>query len=342
MAGGAISQQDIQSFYDMLKELEWNVSSDSKRLEIFQRVESAKDELDENMDELQKNYQDVKANEQSSANRALTAATTAATSLGLMEALRGRAEQEADAAADADMTAYLETFRCTYGNGKTEKGGFDLIELPGGNDNDLMQLRADYFSLAKSLKERKESLGMKPGIESEIDPDNIEEELAKIKFALYNNENVGITGGAYSSLYRAKALDSEEDQAKIDADKEKSEKRFKYGATAAGVGIVGGVLGNLIINANAVKEKSNELRSKREQIVSDLHDVMQQIVDECNANINDMKQNLLSEEAYNSGNLEDDNEEKIPYSEYVKEIEDLTPIENLSEIQRIKDISVCK
>ncbi|MBO7644680.1 MAG: hypothetical protein J6S57_00025 [Alphaproteobacteria bacterium] len=191
--------------------------------------------------DLKKIYDDAKAREQSLANRTLTAATTAATGLGMMEAFRGHAEQEADAAADADMTAYLETFRCTYGNGKTEKGGFDLIELPGGNDDNMMQLRTEYFDLAQSLKERKESLGMKPGIESEV-------VLDKAQMGLYNNENVGITGGAYSSLYRAKALNSEEDKTKIESDKEKSEKRFKYGATAAAVGVAGGIIGNSLIN----------------------------------------------------------------------------------------------
>ena len=225
--------------------------------------------------DLKKAYDDARANELSAANRALTALTTGVTSWGMKEAFRGHAEQEADAAADTDMTAYLETFRCTYGNGKTEKGGFELIELPGGNDDNMMQLRTEYFDLAQSLKERKESLGMKPGIESEV-------VLDKAQMGLYNNENVGITGGAYSSLYRAKALNSEEDKTKIESEKEKSEKRLKYGATTAAVGVAGGIIGNSFINGklgDLIKKKSQKVNTDRVISVLDSKNIVKTFSD---------------------------------------------------------------
>ena len=193
------------------------------------------------LEALKKRYDDAKARENSLANRLLGGLTMAATGLGGMELAMGLAEQRADEEAARDMAAYLETFRCSYGNGHSVKAGLEPIELPGGNDGELMNLRNEYVNLAASLKERKESLGMKPGIESE-------EILDKANMGLYDDENVGITGGAYSSLYRATALNSEEDQAKINADKEKSEKRVKIGGTVAGVGAVGGAVGNSMIN----------------------------------------------------------------------------------------------
>ena len=185
-------------------------------------------------------YDDAKNKEQSLANRTLTAATTAATGLGMMELMMGKAEQKADADAEQDMAAYMATMRCTYAGGKSVKAGPEEVELPGGNDGKLMSYRSEYIALAKSLKERKTAMDMLPGIESE-------EILDKAEMGLYDDESKGIEGGAYASLYRAKQ-GSEEDQKKIDADKEKSAKRVKYGATALAAGAAVGVVGNSLIN----------------------------------------------------------------------------------------------
>ena len=213
-------------------------------------------------------YKKAKEKEQSLANRTLTAATTAAMGIGGMELAMGLSEQKADKDAEADMKAYLSTFRCKYTDGKSFKGGPDPIELPGGNDEKIMSYRNEYISLAKDLKERKEALGMKPGIESE-------EILDKAEMGLYDDENVGITSGNYASLYRATALNSEEDQAKIQAEKDKSAKRVKGGAIAVGVGAGVGILGNSLINGKlgeaikARKEKNKEdmkkLKDKEEK-----------------------------------------------------------------------------
>lgn len=214
------------------------------------------------LEELQKAYEEAKANEQSLANRTLTALTVAATGLGGMELARGLAEQKADKEAEADMTAYIETMRCTYGDGKQVKAGPEEIELPGGNNAELMKLRSEYFALASDLKERKEALGMKPGIESEVIMD-------KSEMGLYDDENIGITDGAYASLYRAKALNSETDQAKINEDKEASKKRVIGGAVAAGVGVVGGVVGNSLINGKLGEKIKNSKNNKNDSDIKE-------------------------------------------------------------------------
>ena len=215
------------------------------------------DEKAKDLKDKQDAYDEAKAKEQSTANKMLGGLTTAATGLGGMELAQGLAEQNADDAAAADMAAYLATFRCTYGNGTSVKGSMEPIELPGGNDSQMMKLRQEYFALAASLKERKESLGMKPGIESE-------EILDKAEMGLYDDENVGITQSAYASLYRAQT-GSAEDQAKIDADKSKSEKRVKGGAIAAGIGVVGGIAGNALINGGS--DKGDGLADKLKDLV---------------------------------------------------------------------------
>jgi hypothetical protein len=229
------------------------VCPEGKRLD-----KEAKECIDDLLDEKIKNYEDKKANEQSTANKTLTALTTAATGIGGMELAMGLSQQKADKEADANMEAYLQTFRCSYGEGKQVKAGPEEIELPGGNIPELMKLRNEYVALAADLKERKTALGMKPGIESE-------EILDKATMGLYDDENIGITGGAYASLYRAKMLGSEEDQAKIDSERKASKNRVIAGGVLVGVGVVGGIVGNALINSkkkNSEKETSKSANKK--------------------------------------------------------------------------------
>jgi hypothetical protein len=200
----------------------------------------------EKLEQLKQIYEKEKNNEQSLANRMLTAAAVAAAGIGGMELAQGLAEQKADKEAEADMNAYISTMRCKYGNASV-KAGSEEIELPGGNDANMMKYRSEYMSLAADLKERKNALGMTPGIESE-------QILDKSQMGLYTQENVGITSGNYSSLYRAKMLESEADQEQIDANKQTSKKRVVGGGVAAGVGVAGGAVGNLLINGKSEKK----------------------------------------------------------------------------------------
>ena len=203
---------------------------------------------------LQQKYDEAKAIEQSKANRMLTALSVAAAGIGGMELAMGLAEQKADKEAEQDMAAYIATMRCSYADGQQVKAGPDEIELPGGNSSELMSLRNEYFALANDLKERKTALGMKPGIESE-------EIIDKAQTGLYDDESLGIDSGAYASLYRAQMLGSEEDQAKIDENKETSKKRVIAGGVLSGVGVVGGMVGDSMINGKLgemIKENKNK------------------------------------------------------------------------------------
>jgi hypothetical protein len=204
-------------------------------------------------------YDAAKEKEQSSANRILTAATTAVTGIGAMQALQGLSEQKADKDADAYMAEYIATMRCSYGNVSRIDVGNKPIELPGGNNKALMNYRDEYFALAESLKERKEALGLMPGIESEVI-------LDKANMGLYDQENTGITSGNYASLYRAKMLNNKTDKTKIEEDATKSANRMKYGAIAAGVGVVGGLVGNSAINGKLgelIKEAKGNAANNR-------------------------------------------------------------------------------
>ena len=204
----------------------------------------------------QKEYEEAKANEQSKENRTLTALSVAATGIGGMELAMGLSQQAADAYADQSMAAYIATMRCTYGDGKQVKAGPDEIELPGGNSSELMSLRNEYFTLAKDLKERKDALGMKPGIESE-------EIIDKAQTGLYDDESLGIDSGAYASLYRAQMLGSEADQSKIDDERKASKNRVIAGGVLVGAGVIGGILGDSLINGKlGEKIKANKEKRK--------------------------------------------------------------------------------
>ena len=195
----------------------------------------------ERLEKLRQAYDDARETEQSHENRLLTAGATVATGLGAMELAKGLSEQNADKTAEQSMASYIATMRCKYGNGKQVKVGQEEIELPGGNDAQMMQLRAEYIALANDLKTRKEALGMRPGIESE-------EILDKSQIGLYDDENIGITDGAYSSLYRAQIYETQKDQEQIDKDAKTSKNRVIGGAVAGGVGAVGGALGDSLLN----------------------------------------------------------------------------------------------
>jgi len=251
------------------------------------------------LEELKQQYEDAKANEQSTANRRLTALTTAATGIGGMELAQGIAEKSADKDAQLNMDAYIATMRCTYGNGKSVKASLSEVELPGGNDATIMQYRNEYMTLASDLKQRKESLGMKPGIESEVIYD-------KSTMGLYDEENVGISGGNYASLYRAKMLGSEEDQTKITEEQSKAANRLKYGAIAAGAGVAVGIVGNSVINGKIgekIKEIKNNINYRRKE-ESVLKDLKQCLKDAGATNVDKLKFNKFTPSLLNLDNID--------------------------------------
>ena len=214
----------------------------------YDNSQTSENEADpERLAKLRQAYDDARETEQSHENRLLTTGATVATGIGGMELAKGLSEQNADKTAEQSMASYIATMRCKYGNGKQVKVGLEEIELPGGNDAQMMQLRAEYIALANDLKTRKEALGMRPGIESE-------KILDKSQIGLYDDENIGITDGAYASLYRAQMYGTQKDQEQIDKNAETSKNRVIGGAVAGGVGAVGGTLGDSLING-----KLNEL-----------------------------------------------------------------------------------
>ena len=218
---------DIRAAYDALKE----------------SLNSAENLYNEYQSELNENLDAMRETEQSFENRMLGGATMGATGIGGQMLASGLAEQAADDAAIMDMNAYLATFKCDYGMGLNINGGETNITLPGANV--LLPLRNEYIELATRLRQAKESLGLPPGIESVeiLDPTNAN---------LYDNAAVGVTDYALDTAAE-RAVSTETDE------------KIQTGAITAGVGAAAGLVGNLIINRDAPKERSREITAEYEK-----------------------------------------------------------------------------
>lgn len=148
----------------------------------------------EDQGKLQANLDKAKANEKSLENRITGAVGIGGVGIGGMMIGGALSERAADDYAESDMAAYINTFMCDYGDGNTVRGGQTNVEIPGGNE--LIDLYARYARLANDLKLRKESLGIKPGIESDVIID-------KASTGLYDDVGTGVVGGGYASIARA-------------------------------------------------------------------------------------------------------------------------------------------
>ena len=221
------------------------------------------------IDELRDNAQKMKDKEQSTANKLLGAAGIGATGIGGMQLASAMAEQNADADAERAMRAYLATFHCNYGNTKNIAGGERDVELPGGNE--LINLYSEYVNLANDLKTRKTALDMRPGIESESI-------LDAATSGLYDDDAIGKTSGAYTSLARALMDPTGADAAAWAAQKEETADKKKTGIITAGIGAAGSLAGNLALNSG--KDKQNKVDE-----ILNKYDKKKQLLDELESNV---------------------------------------------------------
>lgn len=234
------------------KETTCIVTACDKYYIVSEDKKSCEKDPEQEIQELKDKAQAAKDKEQSTENKLLGAIGIGATGIGGMQLASALAEQSADAAALTDMTAYLETFKCTYGNNASVSGGTANIETPGGNS--LLPLYTEYVSLANDLKLRKNMLGMSAGIESQAI-------LSSANGNLYNNDTTDKTTGAYASLARALSDPTGADAQKLAQQQTETADKLKTGAIVAGVGAIGSLAGNLIINKDKYFNKDGEYKS---------------------------------------------------------------------------------
>lgn len=226
-----------------------SVTENTTNAEIFDILDNlvSYDVKLDNYRQAQKAYEEAKAKEQSLGNRILGAAAIGAGGVGGMMLASGLAEKKADTDAEQDMSAYLATFKCDYGSGMNVKGGESNITLPGANV--LLPLYNEYVSLAVDLKSRKEALEMKPGIEAEVI-------LNASETGLYDNQSMEMNG-AYASVSKALMNPDGADAELLQAQSDKTSQNIKTGAVVGGVGIVGGVVGDVLLNGG-IFDKNTE------------------------------------------------------------------------------------
>ena len=227
-----------QELQEMIPDLR-NLLQQGRLLQFLGKL-ADREETADRLEKLKKQYEEAKANEQSFSNRALTAASVAATGLGTMAAFSAYSEQQADKEAEQDMSNWLATMSCEYGNHQQVKAGNEEISLPGG---DLFDYYNEYKQLADRLKTTKTALGLRKGIESEV-------LYEQAQTGLYQNSNIGKTGGAYTSLARAMTDKEGEDATAWAEQKQDSKTKLWEGVAAAGVGVVGGAVVNYLINGD--------------------------------------------------------------------------------------------
>ena len=179
----------------------------------------------------QNKAKDAREKELSKENRALTAATMAATSAGMMQLMQGKAELKADQAGADAMEAYLATIRCGIGNNRDVK--LNETGTTPGRGTEFGDAVMDAVTLAQKISNAKKHLDKQPGMEDDF-------------------LNLIDT----STLYTGRGSDTEARKNRFDTAQERldsnsAQNKMVAGGALAGAGVLGGVVGNQVINNNA-------------------------------------------------------------------------------------------
>jgi len=284
--------------------------------------------------DLQKNYDDTKAKEQSVASRTTAAAAIGAMGAGAEKTLAAKAEQSADEAAEANMKAYLETFRCDFGQGRNIKGGEKKKELPAITG--LAPIKSEYMTLAQSLKELKEELGMRPGIESELI-------LNAAETGLYDDVSLGKTGGAYASLARAMMDEESEDAKALAEQKAETASNLKTGKGLLIGGAVVGVASNVLIETlDKRKEKSAQINQEHDKQSSanqttrmEAKTNLQTAIENNQKQVDDFNTQLKQQKEFVK--KINDPDCRRDFADYIKDINNMTPAtDNLADMSNMR------
>ncbi|MBD5388907.1 OmpA family protein [bacterium] len=202
---------------------------------------------------LEQNAENMRQKENSAGNRILGAAASYTAGTGAQQMAENAARQNAQENAENAMKTYLSTFRCTYGTGNQTPFGTMSVELPGRDE--MVNMLADYVSLANEIKEMKANLNMPAGFEAEVI-------LKPEETGLYDDVGSGIASRAYTSLAAALTDPYGTDAQAWEAAKKEAADGEKKGRNLLAAGVLGGIVGNALINARAPKESSRQINDK--------------------------------------------------------------------------------
>ena len=175
---------------------------------------------------------------QSAMSKVIGGVSTAAMGVGGMQLAQGLSEQKSDKAATAEMQSYLSGMYCRYGVNRVDYGKMGVII---SEENQLDLLREEFFNKAAELKNTKEQLGLKEGIESQVVFD-------KSETGLYSNEKLNRADSYFGRLSSALQDENGRDAQMLDAQSKTSKNRVIGGAIAVGAGAAASIGGNALIN----------------------------------------------------------------------------------------------
>ena len=169
----------------------------------------------------------AKTAEKSIENKLLGGATMAATGIGGMQLAQGIAEKGADEGASKEMQEYLKTVSCGVSGGSRDLKYGASGKMPSIT-RQFSDMRFEYVELSRKMKAAKEGLGLPAGIESELLVDTS---------MLYDSAGTNQNG-------ISKNFDTASQRASSDS----GGQRASIGGLVAGAGVIGGVVGNTVIN----------------------------------------------------------------------------------------------
>jgi hypothetical protein len=240
LAGDAEKQGVKKGVIDMALD-----AAESNSQKVYSAEEVAK---------LEEEVEKAKEKEQSTANKMLGGLTMAATGIGGMQLMQGLAEKKADEEGAADMKAYLDTIKCGISGGMRNVKYNEVGQTPTeaaliwkddkkGNKKFFSDARLEYAVIVGKMKAAKENLGLAPGIEAETIVDTSR---------LYDNAGTDTDG-----------INHRLDTATQRADSKSGEKRAIIGGVVAGAGVVGGLIGNAVINGK--KDDKDDKKDEKNQ-----------------------------------------------------------------------------
>ncbi|MDR1361270.1 MAG: hypothetical protein LBJ18_03095 [Rickettsiales bacterium] len=333
--GAAYSAPTIQEQLAEIKAAGWDTSNDPNKKSIYDEIVATLSEMDGFGDELLANENAMKEKENSAANKALGAGAMGAVGMGGKMLLSGMAEQSADKAIQEEMQGVLNSMYCKVPNGTKINYGTTDNPLPGDGVA-MAEMRAEYERIATQLKSDKEMLGMLPGIESETVFD-------KSATGLYDKDTAGYKvrqgEGNIASVFGSLA-GNDKDKAAWDAQTAESKTQVNAGIGLAATGVVGGIVGNMLINKDAPKENSAEIMARRNAAQKKLDGLSQKLKSTADGDIENCNKQIQKNKDL-AAKIKSGDARLIPlFQKFIDEI-DAVKMLTADDFAKIKDIKYC-
>ncbi len=167
------------------------------------------------------------------------AITVGATGIGGSMMAAGIAEQNQDELAKLKAAGNISTIKCGYGS--VQDIAIDTMGISLDNGNALIDLYGEYQTIANRVKNSKESLGMLPGIESEVVFD-------KANSGLYDNTGSGAINKSFAAASESVRNPTGQNAEQFQSQQDESAKQKTTGMVVGGAGLLFGATSDVLID----------------------------------------------------------------------------------------------